>query len=558
MLQPRIQAKTLLQTPLVEMTGGSVAPPGIATRMFADYLLGVDRAIPTYQPLVLTDPIFGGGSGVDSTIALQRAIDTAVEMGGATIIIPSGTFLVSRVVIPAGTVPISIVGQGPASILQRQGDLQQGQGMIDVFGSNVTLENFAIEGRVLSATGLYYNVDFMTEHGNDPMAPTLTRNTSVWVHGPCSNFSFRRMVVKHTGGYALLLDAGSGGMDHVEVVFSIFRNNRPHMFGVQGGEAIYGSWTGGVYVNGDGRSSEPGKVLKSLVAAFNTFDRNTGNCLWSHLYGLDELHEDFRFYSNFFRDCGLDGILVGGVTGGAMVGNVFRRIGYVAETDDTPAAPRWLVNLQATALDSSGLVKGVPYANNSFTSVNGGCMDLDGHGDSAITGNVCRTPYPGEPEYDEDQIAITGPTNSGPSSYGVNLGNTNDTPWGGANVQISGNTFLNLHAGAVRLYGARDCQVESNNIIVPDQPVMPPIAYGPLGASIFRRPRNNVIRHNRVKYSPAMSAPVVFEDPQYAAFTADEVNYVFGNLLIGNGNATEFAKNVNSGSPTYASTVWFP
>jgi hypothetical protein len=191
-------------------------------------------------------------------------------------------------------------------------------------------------------------------------------------------------------------------------------------------------------------------------------------------------------------------------------------------------------------------------------SINGGCMDLDGHGDSAITGNVCRIPYPGEPEYDEDQIAFTGPNDDGSVSYGINTGNTNDTPWGGANMQISGNQFINLPGGAIRLFGARNTEVANNNIIVPDAPVLPPIAYGPLSASINRRPRNNTIRFNRIQYSPAAPAPCIYEDGQYSAFTVDEVNYVYGNLVLGNGIATEFEKDPASGSPTYASTIWFP
>lgn len=552
----RIQASSLIQTPLIEMDG---ALRGRGTRDFTDYLLALDRAVPAYQSFVITDPAFGATpGGGNATLALQRAIDTAASIGGGTIVIPAGIFGVRRVTTPLGSAPINIIGQGPASILRRISDLDPGQGMIDVFGSNVTLESFGIEGATPDATGLRYNEDFLGINGNDPMADSLTRNTSVWVHGGLSNFSFRRMTVQHTGGYALLLDSRAGSIEHVEVLCSRFINNRPSMFGIPGGPAIYGSWNGGIFAKGDGRVAGAEAVVRNFLAAFNHFDRNTGNCLWSHLYGLAELHEDFRFVSNYFRDCGLDGILVGGVVGGCVSGNVFRRIGYVAETDDTPAAPRWLPNVQATALDSSGLVKGVPYCSNSFLSVNGGCMDLDGHGDSAITGNVCRIPYPGEPEYDEDQIAITGPNDDGSVSYGINTGNTNDTPWGGANMQISGNQFINLAGGAIRLFAARNSEVANNNIISPDVPVFPPIMYGPLSASLYRRPRNNTVRFNRIQYSPASSAPAIYEDPQYSAFTVDEVNYVYGNLILGNGNAFEFQKDPNSGSPVYASTIWFP
>lgn len=531
----------------------------IPTRVLQNWMNEVQRAIPSFTPLNVVDFGASGTGTRNDTAGFQKAIDQAVHQGGGQIIIPPGEYLVDSFTIPEGDAPVTISGFGNASLLKRRSNLLAGVGMIDVLGSNVTLTDFGIDGDVTVPDGLFYNTDFTGVTSNDPMADSLTRNSSVWLHGGTRNFVCQRLQIQHTGGYAAVIDAGQQGISDVRFLECLLQNNRPFLFGITGGDPIYGSWGGGIYVNGDGRTANPGRVLKQFLVSACRFLRGTGNQLWSHLYGLDELHEDFQFVNNYFLDIGLDGILVGGVTGGAVNSNVFRRIGYTTLTDTDRSVPRWLVNLQATALDSSGLVKGVPYEGNSFLSVNGGCLDLDCHGDSSIVGNVARIPYPDEPEYYEDDIALTGPFNNASYSYGVNLGNTQNSTWGGRNVTISGNTFVNLPSGAVRLYAARDCLVSGNNIVAPDAPKAPPIALGPGGTGANQRSTGNIIKHNRFAYSPSVAAPFVFEDGSVAPFTASDTNYVYGNCpIIGvSGLATEFQKDPSSSSPVFAETVWF-
>ena len=530
-------------------------------RIFAVFFLvsfsvsPADRPAPG-QALVVSD--YGALGQGDDTDAFQKAIDEAVRRGGASIGIPSGRYRLNKLTFPAGDAPVELIGQGESTVFERAGDIEAGHGLLDIYGSNVTLSHFSMDGGVAIPEGVLYDRDFMAI-GNDPMAPSLTRNTMIWLHGPAANFRVERVRVQHTGGYAILLDAGTGTIQDVQIAHCKFWNNRPHLFGFVEGQAIYGSWTGGVYVNGDGRKEYPGRVLKGLLVTQCQFRRNTGNCLWSHLYGLDELHENFRFIGNSFEDIGLDGILVGGVSGGAVQANVFRRIGYTTVDDTSRSVPRWLPYKQATALDSSGLVRGVLYANNTFLSINGACLDLDGHADSAIVGNICRTPFPGEPEYAEDQIAISGPYNAGSASHGINTANTNNSYWGGRNVQVSGNTFINLSAGSIRLYGARNFQVSSNNIITPDPPLGPPILLGPAGSGAHQRSTGNIVRSNRIEYSPRQPAAAVAEDPAVAPFRKEDVNHVLGNgPIIGNGNAWEFHKDPNSGSPDYSQQTQRP
>jgi hypothetical protein len=525
-----------------------------ASALFQNWITQLQTLLAAASPTTLNMTAFGNGPG-----ALQSAINQAVANGGGTIFIPSGTWSLTPVSIAAGIAPIVLMGQGNSTVLQPASAPAAGTGFIDISGSNVTISNLLIDGGVTVPVGLFYNQSFSTPLSqNDPMAPSLTGGTSVWVHGPASNFTMFQTTIQHTGGYAVLLDARTSGITDVNVLFCEFTNNRPHLFGIPGGQAIYGSWTGGILLQGDGRNAGAGQNVQRFQATGNRFTRGTGNQVWMHLYALLDLHTGFDVVENFFEDIGLDGIEAGGVIGGSVSNNYLHRIGYVCTSDTGPGTPRWLANVNATAIDSSGLVIGVQYQGNSIISPNGGALDLDGHSASSLVGNLVRIPILGDPDYATDQIAITGATNNGSTSYGINVGNTSNTPQGGMNVAIVGNTFLNLPAGSIRLYSARNCLVEANNIVVPNVAVAPPIAFGPVGPGPNQRATGNVIKHNRFQWSPAVAAPFVYEDASVAPFVNTDVNYVFGNNpIVGNGLPTEFQPNPNSGSPTYQETIWF-
>lgn len=541
-------------------TDKMVTPDGLPVKIFQDWALAIQAGVPTFKPLFLPDFGSAGNGQRNDTAALQAAINQAIAMGGGTILIPSGIYMLDTVTIPAGSAPVTLLGYGDSTILQRRSTLSASAGMLNIFHSNVTLDSLLIDGGVTVPVGLLYNTDFAGVGANDPMADSLTGNTSIWLHGPASNFTCRNLTVQHTGGYAILLDARASGMiTDVSILQSRFQNNRPNLFGVTAGQAIFGSWTGGIFIAGDGRTASPGHVAKRIIVSDCRFLRNTGNTLWMHAIGLDELHEDVQFSNCYFLDCGLDGILVGACTGGTVNDNVFRRIGYICEDDTSDSIPRWLADLNATALDSSGLVKSVVYADNSFLSVNGGNIDADGHGDSTFSGNVCRIPYSDEPEYVEDRIAVSGVANSGSTSYGVNISNTSATPYGASNLNVVGNTFINLRAGAIRVFSARRCFISANSIIAPADSVYPPVALGPIGPAPNQRCYDNRVSGNKIDYAPVAAAPAVFEDDTYSAFLPAEANSVFNNCPItpSGSLATEFQKSPTSGSVHYLETVWF-
>lgn len=506
-------------------------------------------------------------SGEDGTAALQAAVGQAINQGGGQILLPGRPFSISApIVIPANAGPIWIIGQGRATMITRSAAMPPGMGIFDVSASNFTMSDFWIDGGRVTPIGLRYNADFVTSiSANDPMAPSLTNNTSVWVHGAASGLRFERMGFTHAAGYSILLDALTGDISDVSILDSWFTNNRPTLFGIALGDLVYGSYNGGILAKSDGRSamgSQSGVVSGLLVQGCN-INRVTGNAIWSHGYGFSRFNSQIRYLGNKFLDCGLDAILVDIVSGGTVEGNTMRRVGYTTIDDTAQSVPRWLANLNATGIDS-GAVKGVNYVGNSLMSINGGMVDLDTHCLGDVTGNICRIPYADEPEFTEDRISITGPTNSGNGSYGYNLGVNYGfgCSEGGSFINITGNTLLNLPAGAMRLFSARNCLVTGNLIQAPDDSTYNPIATGPQGAAAYNRSYSNRISGNHIVYSPTGGAPTdaILETDALSGgnpMTAGDINYVFNNIIVGTG-ATEFAKAIGSGSTVYAATVWFP
>ncbi len=534
---------------------------GKITFDFQKYLTNLGRVLESMYMVNVANLGANGNDTFDDTAAFQLAVNNVVAAGGGSIYIPGGgTYSVSSVQTPVGNTPIRFFGDGATSLVKRRGTLAPGVGIFNVLGSNVSFEGFTIDGDTTVPVGLEYGSGFSTAlNVNDPMAPSLTTNTSIWIHGPSSDFYFNRMKFQHSAGYAILFDALPGDISDINIVNCTFENNRPTLFGTNPADLTYGSWNGGVFFKGDGNAGVGG-VISNVNVEGCSWSRNTGNCLWMHCYALDRLHTGFRFVDNNFLDCGLDGILMGALTVGVVEGNTFRRVGYVTMNDTDRSIPKWLTNVNATALDSSGIVKGVNYQGNSFLSINGGCIDADGHCMSSVSDNTCRIPYPDEPEYEEDQIAITGPTNSGSGSYSINFNNTNNSPYGAQFVTMTGNQLINMAGGAVRLFGARNCLFEANSIVSPPAPFIAPISMGPVGVGPYQRCYGNKICHNHINFDPTTPGdPAIQESDIIVAFTGGETNAVFGNcpLFPDGTSAIEFKKSATSGSVVYLETVWF-
>jgi hypothetical protein len=515
--------------------------------------------------------VVGNGS-TDDAPALNRAITSLIGLGGRELHLHGGrTFLLnSPLLFPTGNCSLRIIGHGKSSLFKRGANIPAGKGLFDIAGStDLQFENFGVDGAVTTPVGLKYTVgatqgDFYngSSGSDDPMAASLTGNSSFWVHGGSKRIRFSNIYVTHTGGYTILLDASAvGDVSDVTVLDSMFENNRPHLFGFAGtSDLTYGSWTSGIHYQGDGASYG----VKNLTVSRNTFRRNSGNQIWGHLYGFGKLHSNIRVDNNHFEDIGLDGVEMGGVIGGSVEGNTFRRIGYICTDDTAPSVPKWLSNKNATGLDTSGLVRGVNYKGNSFLNVNGGFIDADCYSQGTISDNVCIISRPGEPEYVEDLIGTGqwGPPGTSTAnnnwSYGVQIGNSSwsVSPAGsiaGKSANITGNTFVNCGGGAVRLYAGRNCTVYGNTV---DHSLtgmnVAPFVLGPTGTDPNQRATGNVITGNTISWplTGGASVGVVQEDPTLAVFVSSDKNWVTGNKLINSAFIFEFYSDTNSASST--------
>lgn len=509
--------------------------PGVNERSITD-ILGETISVLSYGAV---------GDGVtDDAPAFTTAIARLVALNGRRLYIPGGrTYLLSTPVeFPSGSLNITLAGDGPSTRLKRGANMPSNKGVFELVGSKyVGFKDFEFDGDVTTSTQLNY-----TAFSGDPMHSTLLGNTSFWFKAGCTNILFDNVTIQHTGGYSVLLDARAGNISDIYLLNCKFKNNRPHLFGTTTGDLNYGSWTGGIHYQGDGTNY----AVENLYVQGCLFSRNTGNCVWGHMYALNKLHRNINVVDSWFWDCGLDAILVGGVMGGSVANNKFRRIGYVTTTDSDTPVPKYLANKYAVGIDTAGLVRGVNYTGNTLVSVNGGCIDLDGYSEGTVSGNTCIMPESGQPEYTEDSIAISGPTASGTNwTYGAQVSNSNNDSIAGTSTTVCDNTFKNMGGGAVRMYASRSGVVRGNSIFHPANANVAPIILGNIGTGTNQRAYNNVVTENTIWYSPISPVAAVQEDDQYGAFDPSDVNHVSGNKLIGT-NVFEFFKDSLTASTT--------
>jgi hypothetical protein len=509
---------------------------GTVARNITDYL-GENLSVLAYGAV---------GDGVtDDSEAFRLALSrlqspTDSTANGRRLMIPGGrTYLInSPITFPTGELNIALVGDGLSTVIKRGADMPDGQGVFDLTNvKGVTFKDFVLDGDVTTTTDITYT-DLLGSMAYNPLHVNLTKNTSFWIHGPADNITFEGVKTTHSGGYSILGDCTTGFITNFRATNNWFSNNRAVTFETNG------SWTGGIFF--EGNSSY---CARSVWVTDNLFERVTGNGFWTHTSSLSLLHENIHADRNTFRDMGRDGILMGAIYGGSASYNKFRRIGYVAADDTGASVPKYPANQYAVGLDTAGITRGVNYIGNSFTSCNGACMDLDGFAEGTVSGNTCIVPRSGETEYTEDNIAAYG-GGAGNVTYGLQISNSKNDSIAGSRVTIVGNTFINMRAGAIRLYATRDSFVANNRIEHPADAIVKPIQLGAIGAGgAYQRAYGNVITANVIKYSPASETAAVLEDSSYAAPSATDVNRVYGNIIDDNGAGVfEFQRAKLSGT----------
>ncbi len=498
---------------------------------------------------------FAGGRAdnvTDNSPAMNAALESVRSKGGRAVYLPGAYYSYrfnNPVELATNMRGITIYGDGPyATRIRRGADLPDGKGIFTLNGArDIGFEGLAIDGNVTSAVGkLYHQDEANGGFSNDPMSPALTKNTSFWVKGGSQRIWFRNVRIEHTGGYAILLDGTSDYIDDISIDDIWLEYNRPHFFGVDAGDMNYGSWTGGILYT---RGNSTGYPVRGLKCRNVRAKRVMGNVIWGHLYNFNRLHSDIRVTDSSFIDCGLDGILFGGCIGGVAANNTFRRIGFISNSDSGALTPKFLPGLNATALDTSGLVKGVNYKSNTFININGGHMDLDGYCYGVVSGNSCRMAKSGDIDYVEDQVASFG-TGSGPLVYGVQPSNSQNNE-AGEGIVIDGNLFVNMRRGAICLAATRGSSIRNNLIHHPADAIFAPIVLFNIGAADTQRTYDNVIESNEIHWNPASQAAAVQELGDalgYLPFDSNDQNLIGENQLFG--NAFEFYKDPDTKSTT--------
>lgn len=477
------------------------------------------------------------GGNITLTAGLQT-IDTPILIGQA----------------PGPTGDIVIEGQGTTTVLQRGAAMPSGKGVINIYGSNVTLRNLVIDGAITTPTGVLYSAL------GDPMADTLSLNTSIWIHPGAKNIRLENVLIRHSGGYAVLMDARTADITNVEILNCKFENNRPHLYGFTG-DYNYGSWTGGIFFKNDGTTNTTG--VHGLKVQGCSFRRITGNGVWGHSNGFNGQHTDINILGNTFEDIGRDGIEPGNVTGCVVKGNNLYRIGYITTDDTTPGVPKWSASgPNGVAIDSTGFVKNAVYEGNTIINFNGEGIDGDGLFDSVISGNTIMISDSSDPYYTIDAIAQYGPGGIGNSSIGIQPSNTYYA-LGSSNLTITNNTIKGCGYWALSLSNLKNSIVTGNNISHPSTAAGNPIVVfckpgynngvwtdgNNEGANSNYRSHGNVITGNRIDYgvSAFCIAEINYNDGTDHKFQSTDINRVFNNHVTGS-NLGEFQKSSDSGS----------
>lgn len=181
--------------------------------------------------------------------------------------------------------------------------------------------------------------------------------------------------------------------------------------------------TGGIVIE---EGSSDFEVRDSL------FRRIRGNALWTHsLYTSPRLH-DGVFAANRFSQIGRDAIEVSAASNVRVEENTGDHIGYPPQAVDVE-------NMGTpVAIDTAGNVDHSTYARNTFTEVDGKCIDLDGFHDGAVIENKCTN---------------HGPPDSYPfGHFGIVMNNT-DPNMRSQNIEIRGNTIDGSKYGGLFLMG---------------------------------------------------------------------------------------------------------
>ena len=235
----------------------------------------------------------------------------------------------------------------------------------------------------------------------------------------------------------LLFEQSTGiSLEHIDFTqianFPVLASSSQHVFIAHVSVANCGSR------NAKGRNNTSGGILleegsNDFVVADSSFTDIRGNAVWTHSRYKSPRNLRGKIAHNKFSGIGRDAIQVGHASQVTVAGNEGTRIGFPADLVDveTLGTP--------VGIDTAGNVDRSIYEYNTFTEINGKCIDLDGFHDGTVRGNVC--------------------TNRGKAqdypygNFGISLNNTS-VEMHSRNIVIEGNTLDGMKFGGMFIIGS--------------------------------------------------------------------------------------------------------
>ncbi len=309
--------------------------------------------------------------------------------------------------IPGGASELVIRGQGASTILRAAADFQGSALIVARDAANVTIQNLVLDGNRAALgrpAGLPpSDVPFIDFTSNNGIAAATVNGLSV------HDVTFREIA-----GFAVLTAACTNvRINQVEAVDSGSRN-----------ELGRNNTTGGI-------------LLEEGTAGFavtnSRFERLLGNGIWTHSLYTSPRNRDGVIRGNRFQEIARDAIQAGHATGIVVESNTGTRIGYPVAAVDVEGGGI------PVAIDTAGNVDRSVYARNTFTEINGKCIDLDGFHNGEVVSNTCINEKPAS-DYPFGH-------------YGIVMNNTNPDMQS-EDILIEGNHIEGMKFGGVFVIGS--------------------------------------------------------------------------------------------------------
>jgi hypothetical protein len=346
--------------------------------------------------------------------AVQQAIRS-----GAVVELPAGEIHITRpLTIPKGTKDLAIQGNPGGSTIVLDPGFSGRAAIEGEEVSNVSFRNFSVTGdRVelksawaLPRDGVAF-ADFYSANGI-----VIRGGSKVGVLG----VSFSRI-----RAFPILLNAVHGAMVRAVTI------------------------TDCGTLNPDGHNNTTGGILleegvKDFEITGSKIGRIPGNAIWTHSYANSPRQERGRIANNEITMVARDAIQVGHASRIRVEKNRGSQIGFPVQYVDFPGFGT------PVALDTAGNVEYTVYTGNTFTSVAGQCIDLDGFHDGVVSENRCIN----DPAEARNWLGL---------HFGILFGN-HDPGMNAVNISITGNTLQGFAYGGVFLIGERH-RIEDNRFL---------------------------------------------------------------------------------------------